>query len=81
MGYEFGAYSETSPYSALGRVRDKMSRGFATRYTTTAHGARRMLHDGLKGRDFPVISGLAYALRYGRDIPASPDARVKPGRP
>jgi len=50
LGYEFAAYSETSPYSALGRVREKMSRGLATRYTTTFHGDRRMLHDTLKGR-------------------------------
>jgi len=28
-GYEFGAYSETSPYSALGRVRHKMYRNLA----------------------------------------------------
>ena len=27
-----------------------MSRGLATRHTTTAHGDRRMLHDTLKGR-------------------------------
>ena len=38
MGYEFAAYSETSPYSALGRVRDKMSRGLATRHITTSDG-------------------------------------------
>jgi len=50
LGFEFAAYSETSPYSALGRVRDKMSRGLATRYTTTGHGDRRMLHDTLRGR-------------------------------
>ena len=50
LGYEFAAYSETSPYSALGRVREKMSRALATRYTTTSHGERRMLHDTLKGR-------------------------------
>ncbi len=50
LGYEFAAYSETSPYSALGRVRQKMSRRLATRYTTTSRGDRRMLHDKLKGR-------------------------------
>ena len=50
MGYEFAAYSETSPYSALGRVRDKMSRGLATRHITTADGLLRMMHDNLKGR-------------------------------
>jgi len=50
MGYEFAAYSETSPYSALGRVRDKMSRGLATRHITTSDGLLRMLHDTVKGR-------------------------------
>jgi hypothetical protein len=30
-GYEFAVYSETSPYSALGRLRQKMYRGLATR--------------------------------------------------
>ena len=34
LGYEFAAYSETSPYSALGRVREKMYRRLATRLTS-----------------------------------------------
>jgi hypothetical protein len=50
LGYQFAAYSETSPYSALGRVREKLSRGLATRHITTSHGDVRMLHDRLKGR-------------------------------
>jgi hypothetical protein len=50
LGYEFASYSETSPYSALGRVRKKLSRGLATRHITTSHGGLRMLHDRLKGR-------------------------------
>lgn len=49
-GYEFAAYSETSPYSALGRVRQKMHRGLATRYVTGSPGDYRMLHDRLSGR-------------------------------
>ena len=49
-GYEFAAYSETSPYSALGRVRQKMYRGLATRHITGAPGSYRMLHDTLSGR-------------------------------
>ena len=48
-GYEFAAYSETSPYNALGRVRDKMNRGLATRHVTGPPGAYTMLHDMLKG--------------------------------
>jgi hypothetical protein len=50
LGYQFAAYSETSPYAALGRVREKLSRGLATRHITTSHGDLRMLHDRLKGR-------------------------------
>ena len=48
-GYEFAAYSETSPYNALGRVRQKMNRGLATRHLTGTPGAYHMLHDTLKG--------------------------------
>jgi hypothetical protein len=50
LGYQFGAYSETSPFSALGRVRHKMYRALATRHLSVADGACRMLHDGLEGR-------------------------------
>jgi hypothetical protein len=49
-GYEFAAYSETSPYSALGRLRQKMYRGLATRHISGSPGAYRMLHDRLSGR-------------------------------
>jgi hypothetical protein len=38
MGYEFAAFSETSPYSALGRVRQKMHRGSAMRHVTGSPG-------------------------------------------
>jgi len=50
MGYEFGAYSETSPYSALGRVRQKTYRALATKHITESSGNYRMLHDKLRGR-------------------------------
>ena len=46
-GYEFGAYSETTPYSALGRLRDKARRSLATRHLSAG---REMLHDTLAGR-------------------------------
>ena len=49
-GYEFAAYSETTPYSALGRVRRKMYRGLASRHITDSDGGYRMLHDKLTGR-------------------------------
>jgi hypothetical protein len=50
LGYQFAAYSETSPFSALGRVRRKMYRALATRHLSFAGGAGRMLHDRLEGR-------------------------------
>ena len=49
-GYEFAAYSETSPYNALGRLRQKMYRGLATRHITRSLHGYRMLHDKLSGR-------------------------------
>ena len=49
-GYEFAAYSETSPYSALGRLRHKMYRALATRHISGSPGGYRMLHDQLSGR-------------------------------
>jgi len=49
-GYEFAAYSETSPYNALGRLRQKMYSGLATRHVTKSPHGYRMLHDKLSGR-------------------------------
>ena len=49
-GYQFAAYSETSPYRALGRLRQKLYRALATRHVTGSPGAYRMLHDTLSGR-------------------------------
>jgi hypothetical protein len=55
--YEFAAYSETSPYSALGRVREKLHRGLATRHITGSPGGYRMLHDKLSGRITSDLAG------------------------
>jgi hypothetical protein len=49
-GYQFAAYSETSPYRALGRLRQTMHKALATRHVTGSPGAYRMLHDTLSGR-------------------------------
>ncbi len=46
-GYEFAVHSETSPYSALGRLRDKVRRSMATRHLSNSLD---MLHDELRGR-------------------------------
>jgi hypothetical protein len=50
IGYEFGAYSETSPYAALGRIREKMSRALAMRHIGGSSGNYHMLHNELRGR-------------------------------
>lgn len=49
-GYVFAAYSETSPYDALGRLRQKMYRALAMRHITGRAGDYRMLHDRIAGR-------------------------------
>jgi len=49
-GYEFAAYSETSPYAALGRVRQKMQRALATRHIAKSDREYQMLHTELSGR-------------------------------
>ena len=49
-GYEFAVYSETTPYNALGRLRQKMYRAVATRHIAGSPGSYRMLHDKVKGR-------------------------------
>ena len=45
----FAAYRETSYASALGRVRDKIRRGIATRHLASSRGGPQMLHDELRG--------------------------------
>jgi hypothetical protein len=50
LGYEFSAFSETSPYNALGELRWKMYRSLATRHITRAEGRYRPLHDIVRGR-------------------------------
>jgi hypothetical protein len=49
-GYEFAAFSETTPYGALGRVREKMQRGLATRHLSSASGGWQIRHRKLRGR-------------------------------
>lgn len=50
LGYEFSAYSETSPYSALGRVRRKMHQALATRHLARAPHGYDLMCDELRGR-------------------------------
>jgi len=50
MGYEFSAFSEMSPYHALGSLREKMHRSLATRHITRRGSRYVPLHDTLRGR-------------------------------
>lgn len=50
MGYLFESFSETSPYSALGKIRDKIRKALATRHITKSDYGYDMMHDELKGR-------------------------------
>ncbi len=70
-GYEFAAYSETSPHNALGRLRQKMYRGLATRHITRSLHGYRMLHDKLSGRIASDANGGALVVVDG--IPLSID--------
>jgi hypothetical protein len=79
-GYQFAAYSETSPYSALGRLRQKMYRGLATRHVTgpprwVSNAARqglsgRITSDG-KGGVALVVDGIALGIEDLASILAS----------
>jgi hypothetical protein len=70
-GYEFAAYGETSPHSALGRLRQKMYRGLATRHINRSRHGYRMLHDKLSGRIASDGNGGAVVVVHG--IPLSID--------
>lgn len=67
-GYEFAAYSETSPYSALGRLRKKMERGMATRHIRGQAGAYELRHDTLRGRISSDERGRVVLIVDGRPL-------------
>lgn len=71
-GYQFAAYSETTPYSALGRLRQKIHRALATRHITASSGSYQMLHDRLRGRITSDGKGGVVLIVDG--IPLSMDA-------
>jgi hypothetical protein len=48
-GYVIAAYSESSPYRALGKLREKARRHLATRYLSAEDGRRSFSHDVAKG--------------------------------
>ena len=71
-GYEFAAFSEISPHSALFQLRKKMDRGLATRHITRTDHGYSMMHDKLTGRIISHANGGAAIVVDG--IPLSMDA-------
>ncbi|MCI0395480.1 MAG: hypothetical protein L0332_17415 [Chloroflexi bacterium] len=50
LGYEFSAFSETSPCNALFRLREKMYRSLATRHITWRDSQYVPMHGTIRGR-------------------------------
>lgn len=50
MGYEFWAFNDSSPYLALGRLRDKIREALSTRHIEKTKDGLQVYHDTLKGR-------------------------------
>lgn len=50
LGYEFSALSETSPYHALGKLREKLYRSLAMRHITRRGSQYIPMHNTLRGR-------------------------------
>jgi hypothetical protein len=48
-GYAFAAHSETDPWLALGRLRDKIREGLATRYLVEGQHPPSLTHDVVAG--------------------------------
>jgi len=78
-GYAFAAYSETSPYNGLYRLRQKIARGLATRHLSGGPGDYQLTHGTLSGRitcegiDRPVliVDGIPLTLEEFARILAS----------
>lgn len=49
-GYHFSAFDTTSPYIALGKLRDKMRRRLSTRHIYKEKGRYYPSHDTIRGR-------------------------------
>lgn len=50
LGYEFSSFSETSPYNALGSLREKMYRTLSMRHITKGGSGYQMMYNMLRGR-------------------------------
>ncbi len=50
IGYEFHAFSETNPFTALGEIRQKIRKRLSTRYLQKKEGGYHLYHDEAKGQ-------------------------------
>ena len=48
-GYEFASFSESSPFNALGELRQKIRKRLSTRYLQKGQGHLLLYHDEAKG--------------------------------
>ena len=48
-GYEFASFSESSPFNALGELRQKIRKRLSTRHLQKEHGQLHLYHDEAKG--------------------------------
>ena len=48
-GYLFASFSESSPFNALGELRQKIRKRLSTRYLQKEHGHHLLYHDEAKG--------------------------------
>ena len=76
LGYEFSAFSPTSPYHALGSVRRKMYRALATRHLTWSEGSPRALHDMIRGRITARRGGQLLLVVDGRPLTLDEFGRI-----
>lgn len=74
-GYEFQAFSETSPYNALWSLRQRMHRALATRHLVRSKGEHELLHDTLRGR-ITTRDGEAVLVVDGRPVTLGQLARI-----
>jgi hypothetical protein len=82
-GYAFAAHSESDPYLALGRIRQRIREGLATRYLARETRPRSFTHDVAAGHiayEGLVVDGQRSALRSSRPSCGRMKAGVSPSR-
>lgn len=75
-GIPFRAYSETSPSSALFRIREKMRRVLSRRDLSVSSALPELLHDRMRGRITSCDEGGVLLVVDGRAIDMGDLARI-----